>query len=236
MQQARLAIIQGELATAERWAANRQLTVGADAAWVGHDPLKDHPARKHEYLILAQLLIARGRYEGALGLLDDLLAHFDTQKQTALVIQIQSQRALALKAIGAHCQAMAALEEALTLAQPGNYRRHFLDLGQPMNALLYEATTSDIAADYAGRLLTALPVADATQETHAALVEPLSPRELEVLHLMASGASNGEIAHDLFIAVSTVKKHVSHIFAKLAVTSRTQAVARARELALLKPE
>jgi LuxR family maltose regulon positive regulatory protein len=65
------------------------------------------------------------------------------------------------------------------------------------------------------------------------LLEPLSERELEVLRLLASGMSNRQIADDLVVALDTVKKHVSHIFSKLGASSRTQAAARARELALL---
>jgi ATP/maltotriose-dependent transcriptional regulator MalT len=65
------------------------------------------------------------------------------------------------------------------------------------------------------------------------LVEPLTDRELEVLRLLAAGASNEEIAGQLVIAVSTVKRHVSNIFGKVSVSNRTQAVARAREIGLL---
>jgi LuxR family maltose regulon positive regulatory protein len=233
MHQARLALMQGDIVAAERWAASRQLLAEADIGWANGDPLKDHPARQHEYLVLAQLLLAQGRQEAALSLLDDLLAHFDDPEHASIVIQIQSQRALTLAALGDERRALVALEDALTLARPGGYVRQFLDSGQPMNALLYRAVESGIAPEYAGRLLATFPVPAASGERQPALVEPLSQRELEVLRLMASGASNGEIAQDLVIAVSTVKKHVSHIFAKLAVSSRTQAVARARELGLV---
>jgi ATP/maltotriose-dependent transcriptional regulator MalT len=65
------------------------------------------------------------------------------------------------------------------------------------------------------------------------LLDPLSVRELEVLHLVAIGDSNYEIAEQLGVAVSTVKRHVSNIFSKLGVTNRTQAVARARDFGLL---
>lgn len=64
-------------------------------------------------------------------------------------------------------------------------------------------------------------------------LDPLSVRELEVLHLIANGDSNFEIAEQLVLAVSTVKRHVSNIFSKLGVTNRTQAVARAREFRIL---
>jgi LuxR family maltose regulon positive regulatory protein len=66
-----------------------------------------------------------------------------------------------------------------------------------------------------------------------ALVEPLSEREMEVLHLIAAGYSNREIARELVIALGTVKKHINNIFGKIDAHSRTQAVARARELGLI---
>jgi DNA-binding CsgD family transcriptional regulator len=65
------------------------------------------------------------------------------------------------------------------------------------------------------------------------LVEPLSPRELEVLAQLAAGRSNKEIATVLFVAPGTVKAHLNHIFRKLGAGSRLQAVAHAREAGLL---
>jgi LuxR family maltose regulon positive regulatory protein len=65
------------------------------------------------------------------------------------------------------------------------------------------------------------------------MFEPLSPRELEVLHLIAAGRSAQEISERLFLALSTVKGHNRKIFGKLQVQRRTEAVARARELGLL---
>jgi ATP/maltotriose-dependent transcriptional regulator MalT len=65
------------------------------------------------------------------------------------------------------------------------------------------------------------------------LVEPLSSREAEVLALLAAGLQNQQIADELVVALSTVKKHVTHIFDKLGAVNRTQATARARELGLL---
>jgi DNA-binding NarL/FixJ family response regulator len=65
------------------------------------------------------------------------------------------------------------------------------------------------------------------------LVEPLSERELEILGLIVRGASNKEIADQLFIVEGTVKNHVTHILGKLGVRDRTQAALKARELGLL---
>jgi LuxR family maltose regulon positive regulatory protein len=60
----------------------------------------------------------------------------------------------------------------------------------------------------------------------------LTPRELEVLHLICAGLSNRDIAGRLTVTLNTVKKHSSHIYGKLAVSSRAQAIVRARELGL----
>jgi ATP/maltotriose-dependent transcriptional regulator MalT len=65
------------------------------------------------------------------------------------------------------------------------------------------------------------------------LAEPLSARELEVLRLLSDGRSNAEIARDMFVERSTVKTHLIHLYRKLGVSSRTQAIARARALRLL---
>jgi len=65
------------------------------------------------------------------------------------------------------------------------------------------------------------------------LLEPLSEREVEVLQLVGAGLSNREIAEELILTVGTVKWHLHNIYGKLQVHNRTQAVARARELAIL---
>ncbi|HEX3641313.1 MAG TPA: LuxR C-terminal-related transcriptional regulator, partial [Ktedonobacteraceae bacterium] len=79
--------------------------------------------------------------------------------------------------------------------------------------------------------------AQAEESTKAQpLPEPLSERELQVLQLLARGASNQEIAQELVIVVDTVKRHVSHIFSKLGVKNRVQAVEQARALGLLSEE
>lgn len=85
-------------------------------------------------------------------------------------------------------------------------------------------------------LVTPLPTAHFTDFTtvEQPLIDPLTPRELEVLGLIADGLSNQEIADKLFISKGTVKYYSSHIYSKLQVSSRTQAVAQAREIGILK--
>jgi LuxR family maltose regulon positive regulatory protein len=66
------------------------------------------------------------------------------------------------------------------------------------------------------------------------LVEQLTARELEVLGMLAAGRSNQAIASELVVTLDTVKKHVSHVMDKLGAANRTEAVARARELGLIR--
>jgi LuxR family maltose regulon positive regulatory protein len=81
-------------------------------------------------------------------------------------------------------------------------------------------------------LLAAFP-GHAGEPHRAGLIEPLTDRELDVLRLLAAGRSNAEMAAELFVETSTVKTHLVHVYSKLDVHSRTQAVARARALGLL---
>jgi ATP/maltotriose-dependent transcriptional regulator MalT len=71
------------------------------------------------------------------------------------------------------------------------------------------------------------------QITIPGLADPLTARELEVLHLLAADAPNQRIAEDLVVTLDTVKKHVTHVLGKLGAANRTEAVTRARQLGLI---
>jgi LuxR family maltose regulon positive regulatory protein len=130
--------------------------------------------------------------------------------------------------------ALSALERALSLAEPGGYMRTFVDEGEPMARLLRRALSKGVAPNYAARLLAAFgEEVESTSPMMASLVEPLTEREIEVLRLVAAGLSNPEISEELYIAVSTVKSHINHIYGKLAVENRVQAINRAHSLELL---
>jgi len=138
------------------------------------------------------------------------------------------------------------LRAALALAEVDGFVRVFLDEGRPMAALLrrliQESRDGRDASNggpegYAGRLLERFalesPGSVNAGSSQVPGIEALSDREVEVLSLVAEGRSNAEIATDLYLSVGTVKAHVHHIFGKLLVRNRSQAVARARELHLL---
>ena len=98
---------------------------------------------------------------------------------------------------------------------------------------------SDINADYARRLLVAFGGSDDSNLPHPSqprgesLAESLTPRELEILRLVAVGMQNQAIADHLVISLPTVKRHIANVYGKLDVGTRTAAVARATELGLL---
>jgi LuxR family maltose regulon positive regulatory protein len=236
--QARLCIALGDLEAATRWARERGLLQRPpfEPARGEAGGLYFYILREFEHLALARLHIAQGRPDVALEVLAPLLAPAENLKRRGSVIEISILRALALQAQGQVSSALVALERALTLAQPENYVRIFVDEGEPLAQLLYQAARRNLAPGYTGRLLAAFPASKSApprQESPAALVEPLSERELEVLALIAEGLSNQEIAQRLFISLRTVKWHASNIYGKLGVSNRTQAVTRARALGVL---
>ncbi len=153
--------------------------------------------------------------------------------RTGSVIEILVLRAIAFQGKRDVAQALSFLERAMALAEPEGYVRVFLDEGEPMARLLHQAQAHHLETAHLPQLLSALPrTSDTAAPTPQPLLEPLSARELEVLKLIAAGHSNEEIAAKLIISVKTAKRHISNIYGKLGVKSRTQAVALARELKL----
>ena len=241
---AQVELAQGNLAAAIHWAEMSGLsTDDTDLSYL----------REREYLTLARVRIAQGRdnpharvLQETACLLDRLFQDAESKARIHSTIEILVLRALALQAQGNHMQALSVLERAVVLGEPHGYCRLFLDEGEPLLQLLSQLlVTGHRASNYIQTLLAAgkfrggeqTALLNRSKEPHSSpylsLLDPLSERELEVLHLIANGDSNYEIAEQLVVAVSTVKRHVSNIFSKLAVISRTQAVAQARKLGLL---
>lgn len=197
---------------------------------------------------LVRILLAQGDAPGTLRLADEMQAAAEAGRRFGRLIEIHLLRALALhKQNGGRMipDALASMRRCLELAEPEGYVRLFFEEG-PDVAPLLQALAQDSASprrlkQYASSLLDALasertnpdstaspmPAAD-----QAGLVELLTNRELELLKLICEGCSNQEIAGRLVITLFTVKKHTSNIFGKLGVSSRTQAVLRARQLGL----
>jgi LuxR family transcriptional regulator, maltose regulon positive regulatory protein len=165
------------------------------------------------------------------------------RKQTGELIEILSLRALALWSSNEKERAVGTLAEALVLAAPEDYVRTFVDEGPLVVTLMSEVfavrqkgrtdSLRRVPAHYLSKLLAVLDQNATGTTPSAALSEPLSGRELEVLRLIASGRSNRQISSELFVSVGTVKTHINNLYRKLDTHSRTQALARARELKLL---
>jgi LuxR family maltose regulon positive regulatory protein len=135
-------------------------------------------------------------------------------------------------------EALTLLSEALMIGEPESYIRTFVDEGKLLVPLLRKAISQGITPEYAARLLNIYETEERQRRERqgTAAARPtfgiLSERETEVLRLLAAGLSNIQIAEKLVISLGTVKAHVHSICEKLNAKTRTQAIARARELKL----
>jgi LuxR family transcriptional regulator, maltose regulon positive regulatory protein len=222
-ERARLVLAQGDLQAALDWVTTRRLH-DADALSYPHE---------REYLVLARVLLAQHAPARALRLLERLAAKAQAQARRESVIEAGALAAVALAALGKRAPAHAKLSEALTMARPEGYIRIFADEGAPMAALLRQVNGE--LRPFALQVLAAIEGTAAAlwQKPAAALVESLTERELDVLRALATGQSNRAIAQQLYLSIATVKVHLKHIYGKLVVTSRTEALVRAHELNLL---
>jgi len=190
----------------------------------------------------ARLTVARGEHDEALRLLEELRESAEVAGRTGKLIEILTLQALALWEGNKREQAVGALTRALALGEPEGYIRTFVDEGATVGELLsaiLEARqrghpdATRIPTRYLAKLLAVLAQESAAPGAVERLSEPLSERELDVLALIAAGRSNVEIASSLFVSMSTVKTHINNLYRKLGARSRTQAIARARELDLI---
>src|SRR5829696_7782101 len=199
--------------------------------------------RETEQIARARLSMARGEYDEALRLLEELRQLAEAAGRTGKLKEILTLKALALWERNKKEQAVSTLTRALDLAEPGGYVRTIVDEGAALGKLLsatlearqrgYPDAATRIPTRYLAKLLAILAQASAAPGAGERLSEPLSERELEVLGLVAAGKSNAEIASSLFVSLSTVKTHINNLYRKLGASSRTQAVALARELDLI---
>jgi LuxR family maltose regulon positive regulatory protein len=236
--QARLWIQQGDYHAALHWAEERGLKGRIEAGELekGSRTVPFLYAAL-EYMAYAEACIAQDRPAEALAILSPLLQVTEAGGWTMFTIETLALESLAFQALGDVDRALYCLERARSLAEPEGFVRLFVDKGQPMARLLYQAAERGIAPEYASRLLAAFPAVEsaptAPSKPPSEMIEPLSEREREVLLLIAEGLSNREIAQRLFLSLSTVKVHTYNMYGKLGVHSRTQAVAKARTLGIL---
>lgn len=248
-----LASVKGNLASLAL--ANGNMEQAATCLEEYHLSANDVPQPAHiaAYLALARLSIAQRKYDEALSLLSRLQQVAEEQRLIGNQMRILVAQTLALEAQERTSQALATLAHALSLGEPEGFMRVFLEDGLPMFALLTklykvklkhrQSFPHAFSLAYVSKLLAAFPAnvreaASSTSEEQSQpppqpLVDPLSERELEVLRLIAAGKSNTEIAQRLVIEMSTLKTHIHHLYRKLNVHSRTQAIVRGKQLQLI---
>ena len=254
---ARVWLAQGRLGEALAWTREQGLSVENELSYL------------HEFdaITLARVLLflyqsdrADRSIQEAMGLLERLLKAAEEGGRKGSTIEILVLQSIAYHAQGDLLAALKPLQKALTLAEPEDYVRMFVDEGSPMTQLLLEAASRGIMPEYTGKLLRAFeaeqpgsagksphptplavlpegprqsprPTGERGDGEH--LTEPLSQRELEVLRMFKTELSGPEIARELVIALSTVRTHTKSIYSKLNVNNRRAAVKRAAELNLI---
>ncbi len=194
-----------------------------------------------------RVLIARGRGHQrredlgkALDWLDRIQEHCEEPEWSGKMLEVYILRALTHWAADNDRMAMDALNKALSLGKSKGYVQPFVDEGLPMARLLYQASRQKISPVAAGRILKAFPEdllgkeeKPQRLEIDGEMIEPLTDREVEVLALIAEGLSYQEVANRLVVSINTIRTHTRKLYAKLGVSNRSQAAARARALGIL---
>jgi LuxR family maltose regulon positive regulatory protein len=228
---------------ARLWLAQRQRRQATDWADTYRQFAPVEYLREFEDLTLVRVLLAEDKPGDALVYLDRLQPAAEAAGRMGTVIEAALLRALARQALDDVDGACLAMRRALELAEPEGYVRLCVDAGPSVAQLLlriHPAQADSPLARYIARLLAVCAPQEATAPQSqpavtqpASLIEPLTERELDVLHLLAEGLTNPEIAQRLYISLPTVKSHTRNIYGKLGVHSRKQAVVQAKLLNIL---
>ncbi len=239
---ARIMLLQGDLEGAGNWLHSLP------------DQVPDQPFMWLEEPSMTRAYILGSIYSGtnpqlAMKIINNLDEIADRTHNTRFKIQILAMHSLVLDAQGKTSEADSVLDQALDLARPGGFIRVFVDLGEPMQAILLRLAMKGHPAEMIRRILAAFPDPDKgltsgksrphskqqPTSSNSALPDPLTNRELEVLELLRGPSSIKEIAHKLNIQYSTAKRYTINIYSKLGVNQRWNAVARAEDLNILPP-
>ncbi|MCB0184998.1 MAG: hypothetical protein KDE31_12065, partial [Caldilineaceae bacterium] len=251
----RVWLAQGRVGEALGWAREQGLSIEDDLHYLREF---EHITLARIRLAQAKHDHSASPLRETINFLARLLKAAEEGGRTGSVIEILLLQALAHQMCGDLPAALLPLECALTLAEPEGYVRIFLDEGEPLQFLLLAfgiwiaqqppTEQNGKLTVYADKLLTAFgnehtkagesliaahPPIPNLKSPIPNLVEPLSPRELELLRLFQTELSGPEIARDLVVALSTIRTHTKSIYSKLSVNSRRAAVKRAVELGLL---
>ena len=237
--EARILLRRGDVAGAVRW-ADRATPEGPAGS-----PLLELLRRSMDVTI-ARVRLAQGRPAEARELLARARAAQESSGAVADLISTGLLEAGVADATSRRLEALRLLGQAAALAAPGGYLRRFVDDGRSVAHLL--PLVRAVAPSFVDELIAAFTdewteagapqpharAASLWRDADGQLLETLTARELDVLRLMAQGASNADIASGLMVSLGTAKWHVGHVLAKLGATSRTQALLRAQQVGLVR--
>jgi LuxR family maltose regulon positive regulatory protein len=240
--QARLSLLQADMASAVRWLQTADLAADAGIMFYWLEVPR---------VTRCRVLIAEGSaasLQEAEENLQYLARVKEARHNTRQLIDILLLQTMVHHKQGQTDRALTALRRTVTLGHPGGWIHPFVESGPTMAFLLDQLSSRGVASDYVGQILAAFPrpvkekerpeassvaASAAAHGPSALLVDPLTNRELEVLELMAQRLTNKEIAAQLVVSVGTVKNHAYKINQKLNVRGRRQAVAKATSLGIL---
>jgi ATP/maltotriose-dependent transcriptional regulator MalT len=234
----RLALLQNNVEESTQW-----LELAGDQEVQGPMMFFEVPSITKAWALLAkgdEPSVAQGQ-----ALLSHLLHHAQAMHSTRKTIQVLALQAWAYDLQGLETEALDVLEQALALGCPGGFVRTFADLPPLLKVLAElrrrrkEQQEVDEKQDaYLQAILVAMSPTPAQAVSTKELMrqeglEPLTERELQILHLLERGLTNREIASELVVTPGTVKLHTNHVYRKLSVNNRHAAVTLARALGLL---
>jgi LuxR family maltose regulon positive regulatory protein len=208
-----------------------------ETAPIGHAYFLEHGA-----WLRAAVYLEIGKYSEALQVLDPAIAESETTGKRGKLIGLLSCRTAALYGLGRIEEARGSLRSALDLASAQGAFQSIADQSRKLRDLLLselrvQPERTDTAWSKLIRRLLAVSQPASTGQTISSAQEweePLSPRELEVLTCMVLGLTNSQIAARLVVTPNTIKKHINAIFSKLQVSTRLQAIEKARTKNYLK--
>lgn len=229
----RVHLARGDLDAANDWARSRGLGADDDLTYV----------TEFEHITYARVLLARHAtghgataLEQARSLLDRLLAAAEAGARIGSTIEILVLLAAAHHAAHDTAAAVSTLDDALRRAAPEGHIRLFLHAGPDVTDLLRSVASRPDASPHARKVLDAADLVQRAESPpsrpSATLTEGLSERELDVLRLLRTDLSGPDIARELHVSLNTLRTHTKHIYTKLGVTNRREAVTRAADLGL----
>ena len=237
--EARIQLMQGDVDRAARWAEFDSRPPEFFAM---------HYAMEVPAIVRSRVWVALGTKESldrAYKLLSDIGERARHWHFTNHLIEADVLKSLALAGLGRKDEALERLAATVNLAAPGIWIRPFLETGKPMADLLMQLEGHGLATDFSRQIESEIRGWCESQASHAltesapqvmqeaGLYETMTPRELDVLELLAQRLQNKEISDNLFVSPETIKSHLKKIYQKLGVAKRQEAVEKARQIGII---